>query len=418
MLCVHLGPGRLGLGLIVEQLDQSQFSVCLVGPPNPPDDAHEQTEYGLASTSPDDGLGYRSVPWACNAATVDELPSEVLASIESDEQILITAALGERIAERVDFLTELVDRRPDGAETILLACENEPHDAYDILAGRCGARLTLCRCVVDRICSWPVTIATDDTGRTIVTEHPRDSSGRRIVIAHPVGEWIIATPEPVPAPLTQLAAAPLVTLITGDLGGYEARKLWSVNGVHTVLALVARLEGIRQLPLTDPQRQAFLRLAAPLLAQISEAVTHRWPEVPVDATYGPERIRAFTEAPDTTARILERYLVRHDLTPFMRRLNRRIGDAAREASAAGQDCEPFYQAMALAVSVLGDPQRYYSEKDGDPPPDELVDQAALALFDDCLQGWLDERRANDLRATLERALRDQRALPRGGPRPA
>jgi hypothetical protein len=31
MLCVHVGPGRLGLGLIVEQVLEAGFDVCLVG---------------------------------------------------------------------------------------------------------------------------------------------------------------------------------------------------------------------------------------------------------------------------------------------------------------------------------------------------------------------------------------------------
>ena len=408
MLCVHLGPGRLGLGLIVDQLDQSRFSVCLVGRPDPGEDIKETREYGFASTDPQVGLGYRNVRWPSNAATVEGLPAEVLEIIDSAESVLITCALAKEISSRVDFIAELVARRPDGAETVLLPCENDPHEAYDQIVKCCGVRLTCCPCVVDRICSWPFTTTIDEQGRTIVTTHPRDAKRRRVVVAHPVGEWVISAPDFPLATLARLAQASLVTVVHGDIDGYEVRKRWSVNGVHTLLALVARNQGIGRLPLAGSYQDAFLESARPLLDQISAAVEHGWPDVPHDEFYVAERIRAFVEAPDTTGRILERHLVRSDLRSFMGRLNYRVGEAARAANAAGQDCEPFYQAMSLVVSVLSDYQLYYPEDD--PHLDPSIDEEVLEMFVAGLQGWLDDPRAQDLSMALERALRAHHAL--------
>ncbi len=217
MLCIHFGPGRLGLGLIVERLTQAHYSVCVVGPPGT---VEEPREYGLSFADAERGLEYRTVDWYSDAATVDELPGQVVAMVSSAEPLLITCALGERITSRVEFLVDLVRKRPIGSETVLVACENEPHAGYRELSEMC-AGLMICPCVVDRICAWPITISIDEHGDTVVTEHRRDSENRRVVVVHPVGEWVIAGPEPVPATLVQLQEAPLVNVIHGDIAGWR-----------------------------------------------------------------------------------------------------------------------------------------------------------------------------------------------------
>ncbi len=408
MLCIHFGPGRLGLGLIVEQLDEAGFSVCLIGSPGCVDDL---SQFGVAFTDPNRGLEYRDVHWHSIAAAVEDLPPEVLDIVSSTEPVLITAALGEKIADRSDFIVELVSRRETGAETVLLACENDPHPAYKQVANRCGSALSVHPCVVDRICAWPTTVSIDEQGRKRLISHPTDHLGRRVVSAHPVGAWVISTRGSQAATLellAALAAASTVQLTPEEITGHKAQKLWSVNGIHIVLALIARREEIDLLPLERTHETTFCELAEPLMRQIAAGVAWHWPDTPPNNTYVPEHMKAFTESPDSTARILERFLVRDNLQPFMERLDRRLGDAARAAHAAGQDCEPFYEAMALVVSVLSDYTLYYPH-DGR-ALDQEIDKAALCLFSKVIEGWLDEQRAADLMAALRRSLRGHHAL--------
>lgn len=406
MLCVHIGPGPLGLGLIVEQLERAGFDICLVGPPARAD--REQRRFGIAFTDPTGGLEYRQVRWACNAASADELPAEVLALVRSSEPLLITCALGERIEERVEFVLDLAAMRPAGAETLLLACENEPHTAYASIAERAGATLTLCRCVVDRICSWPTERSTDARGRVVLSERPRDGQGRRVVRAHPVGEWLVFA-DVASAALKQLVDAPCVSLAgEADREGLEARKLWVVGGVHMVLALIARLAGMDVLPLDGECERDFIARAQPLMRSISGALASRWPRMAPSDEYLSERIRAFVQSPDTTARVLRR-LVRHDLRPLMSRVDERLGAAARAAAQAGEDCDCFYETMALLVTVLSDRRLYYP----DPTAtilDAAIDEQALELFTGTLSGWLESRRAEALVDELRHALAGHRAI--------
>lgn len=405
MLCLHLGPGRLGLGLIVEQLDKVGFSVCLVGSPEAK--RREQKQFGLSFIDPDIGLQYREVEWSSNAATVEELPADVLTLVEGPEPLLITCALGERIAERVDWIVELVRRRPDNAETVLLACENDLHPAYEQIARRTEGALKTYPCVVDRICAWPSHASIDDSGHRVLISHPRDEEDRRVVSVHPTGEWIVSVQGDMPATLSKLARAPLVTVTPLESPGFKARKLWSVNGVHMALALIARREGVDILPLDDPNQHTFVTLAEPLMRQISAGVAKLWPDVSLAEDYISSRVTAFIESRDQTARILQRHLVRADLRPFMERLDDRLGEAARAAHQAGQDCEPFYAVMALVVSVLSDLKRYYPDGRS---LDQVVDKDVVHLFARVLDDWLDDERAEDLLATLRRALDGHHAV--------
>jgi len=67
------------------------------------------------------------------------------------------------------------------------------------------------------------------------------------VSVHPVGEWIISVQGEVPVTLRKLSDASLVTVTHLQSAGFKARKRWSVNGVHMVLALIARLHPVSEL---------------------------------------------------------------------------------------------------------------------------------------------------------------------------
>lgn len=395
MLCVHVGNGQLGLGLIVEQLLEAKFDVCLVGRPAEP--IHES--FGVAFTNPSLGLKVLTTKWVSNAALVDKLPREVLAVVDSNEPMLITVSLKDGIAERETFIVDLVERRPTGVETVLLACENDVNEVYERIAKRLAGKVIVPECVVDRICSWRS------------KKRKTDRHGRRVVRAHATGEWTVAVAEPVPEVLTRLANAELVSLVAPPIDGWKARKLWSVNGIHIILALIARIRKIDDLPLEDDAARLFVDRARSLMSAIAEGVTGEWPDVLCDGDYVEARIRAFVESPDETTRLIGDYLVREDLRPFMRRLDRRVAAAARKTHEAGGNCEPFYDAMALVLEALRSSTNYYTPKTP-MAVDDAVDAEVVRLFAAVLEPWLDERRATALVDTLRVVLgseRDRRA---------
>lgn len=393
MLCVHIGPGRLGLGLVVEQALLASFDICLIGRP----DGHENRRYGLGFTDPEVGFSYRRVRWAANPASLDDLDDMVLAVLGSGEPVLITCALDTKIAQRAELVAQIITKRPAGAETVLLACENDAAEEYAELAQRYAERLLMPAVVVDRICAW--------------AEPNRDEFGRRMVQAHTVGEWIVERPATAARTLDQLNRAPLVRLVDTPIEGWKARKLWSVNGVHLVLGIVARVAGADHLPLAGALLSRFISQARPLCDQIAAGVHHRWPDVPCEDAYARERIRAFCESPDTTHRLLAKHLQRHDLRSFMTRLDGRLGGAARAAWLAGQDCSPFAEVMSLVGSALNDPRVFYEPKEPH-VLDAAIDEEVLAVWEKVLTGWMDEgaiaARVSELRRTLD-AQRDMAA---------
>lgn len=405
MLAIHIGPGPLALGLILPCLEQAGFEVCLVGRDDT--DEPERVHYMLGPTDGTVDLTERCVAHACKASTTAQLPVAVQQRLGSGEPLLITCALGTKgkgAAAGAGLVSQILEQRPPDAETVVVLCENDRIPAYDALEQRDGQRVVVCRSVVDRVCTWH-----DD-------EHKRDELGRRAVRAHPVGEWIIGHPDPSSPLMAALLRADEVAVVAvTELAGYEDRKLWTVNGLHIVLALIARrtnldAPGKRKdlLPLTARHAE-FQEIASQVLPAIEAALAHRHDGMPRDDAYGLERVRVFCEAPDHIERVLSS-LVRADLREFMVRFDRRICDAARAAHAAGRDVSVFRQIVAVTLQVLDDLRSYYPSKEhaSQESPSAAIDELVVEAFEHALRGWLsdDERRARVER--LRRLLEAQR----------
>lgn len=383
-LAVHLGPGPLGLGLVVDVLLRQGFDVCLIGKP----EGKEHKEYWLAFADPDRGLQSRQVQWACNPRDVQGLGDDVTVRLRTDSSVLITCALGDKAAERDSLLREILALRPAGAETVLLACENEPDEIYAAIA-QGFPDVYYCACVVDRICS---------------RDKPEiDSEGRRRLLVHSVAQWVIRQPQGRPHHvIEQLADADEVVATDQPLDAHKARKLWVVNGVHLLLALLARKEGLEELPLDDARRAAFEQLAQPLIESILEAVERRWPDLRRDPEFAADRVRAFCESPDSASRILRHRLIRSDLTSLMARLDTRLGSAARLATEEDVDTYWFEALVDVLLETLRDRNAYLAEPSGAHPTAEK-DEDAVELFEQFMAGWTNPERA-------ERAARELRAL--------
>jgi hypothetical protein len=400
VLAIHIGPGRLGLGLIVPCLRQAGFDVCLVGRPDA--DREELPQYLLDWTDPRVGLELRSVSYACNAGCAADLPDAVRAYVASDEPLVITGALGPKNAPACEGLIgEILELRPAGAQTDVIVCENEDLPIYRTLAERHGDRATFCWSVVDRVCTWL------DSGTR--------RGGRRAVRAHPVGEWVIGHPDPQSPTMQALAQAPEVRVVVPDhVPAYKHRKLWTVNGLHLVLALLARRSRVDVsnrrmdvLPLVAREAE-FQEIAAQVCEGIDAGLLalHRQ-ELSPDPAYGPARVQVFCETPDRVERVL-RSLVRADLRDFMRRFDERVCDAARATHDAGGDVTVFRKILANVLLVLRDERSYYDDPDAPLDPD--VDAGVVEAFAHALRDWLPEEERAARVADLRRTLEQQRAL--------
>lgn len=349
---VHFGPGRLGLGLIVDVLlDTGRFDVYLIGAPGR--EQRELATYFLRFTNPALGLRERRVAWAGNPEDDTDLPDALVRELHEDRPILFTSALGAvNVAEARPRIARMLSLRPVTAATALLACENEPHEIYNELQ-RDFPHVDVRRCVVDRICAW-------DT-------KPSLDPGRRI-LAHDVSQWVI--PHATNPALEGLRNVNDVLLLDGDAAAYRDRKRWVVNGIHLVLATIARREGIDLLPLIGKRELAFREHSKPLAMAMLDTV-ERMHGLPVDEQFADERVRGFCEAPDSATRILSGRYLRHDLRPFVQRLDSRVSTAARAAQEHGVDVEPFLWAFSEIVLAATYSDSFLDVSEVDPDTGKL-----------------------------------------------
>jgi hypothetical protein len=314
------------------------FEVCVVGKPG----ESSAKAFGITGSGPSGRLAYREVTWWEGPTTVEDLPEEVLRRVAGSAPLLITASLREAISARSEFIIEVLGRRPKNAETIMLACENAPHQDYEQVRGACSqAGALMLDTVVNRMC--------------LALENDRE--GRRMVSAHRLAEWLVQRPggSPLPAILRALAAVNGFEVV-GDIDARLARKLWMVNGAHQGLALMARRANAEgRLESADDLRQA---LHDPQIAArlghihnaMNEALRIAHPGMSDSIRYGMEHVRAYAEHPDSVARVLKA-LRRLELIPFLDALDERIAAPARICAAGHRSVEPFTHVIDVFLEL-------------------------------------------------------------------
>jgi hypothetical protein len=338
MLHLNVGPSALALGLLIPMTQEAGFEVCVVGRPG----ERSPNRFGISGSGPTGRLRYRQVDWFEGPESVDDLPPEVARAIDGPGPVLITGSLRGAISDRCRFITEVLQRRPSVAETIVLACENAPRAGYQEIRTVCeetGA--IMLDTVVNRMC---VTL-------------PRDSEGRRMVSAHPLGEWLVARPQPPFASSILSALEELDEFETvDDIKARYDRKLWMVNGAHQALALMARRANAdNRLEDGDDLRQALRPPTAARLGHIHNAmnealrVAHPYLEGNID--YSVAHVEAYAEHPDSVARVLAAYR-RLDLIPFLEALDERIAAPARICHERDLSIEPFSHIIDVFLELV------------------------------------------------------------------
>lgn len=230
----------------------------------------------------------------------------------------------------------ILEMRPKGAETIVLACENAPREAYERVRETAVATGALMlRTVVNRMC-----VALD--------REARGSERRRIVSVHPLREWLVEQP----GEDRQSALLEALSIVEGfevvnDIQARHDRKLWMVNGGHQTLALAARRGGGEHRlasAFDDDLRSALSEHVEERLGELhaamDAALSRAHPDLEGNRQYGKRHVKAYSEHEDSVARVLGAFR-RMDLVPFIEAIDERIAAPARVCHDAGLSVAPF-----------------------------------------------------------------------------
>lgn len=391
MLHVHIGPSPLGLGLLVPITLSTGFDVCLVGRPG----SENQREYGCAGTGPSGSLSYHTVSWFEGPEEPDDLPTDLLRRIRSNEALLLTCTLRKAIASRQAFVEGTLAMRPPSAETVLLPCENAPDGVYEKIANSCrGDGLSVLRTVVNRMC-----MARDP-----------DIDGRRMVFAHPLGEWLIERSAMAGEIFSALEVADEVEVVD-DIGARHDRKLWMVNGAHQALALMARKgsqKALRVPAVSDAGRRvltageelddmslsgrdvAVVARLSHLHGAMDDALSSEHPALEGNLDYAEEHVIAYAEHPDSIKRVLEAFK-REDLAPFVKTLDLRLARPARTCHALGRSVAPFAFVFDIFEDLAADRDAFLDAERVRLSPhliDAEADAKAVAAYAHLVDGWM------------------------------
>jgi hypothetical protein len=406
---VHIGPSALAHGLLIPCTISAGFAVAVVGRIS----RRDSTEYIYVNTA----TGRR---WPREVDLVEgprNLPGasrELRGMVEDQDPLLLTCSLRGAIVERRDLVVELLKGRPRGAETVFAACENTPHATYREIEELCRAEGGVpLRTVVNRMCR---------------EEKERDAENRRVVLAHPLGEWVFEAP-PRPMPLLDALARVDEVEVVEDYEARKARKIWMVNGVHVALALEARAAfldsfeedewdagrkeegGASDLTELARRPEVIIQLSQ-LHGPMNEALMRTYPALTNNLEYGKKHVLAYMEHSDLAERVLSGFN-RRNLAPFIETMEERLGEPARVCFKAGCSREAFEPVLDVFEDLVSDPGAFLDAEEVRKDRDlvsKAADERAVAAYERFLTGWM------PVAAVEERVARFAESLFKSSPR--
>ncbi|NYF12250.1 fructuronate reductase [Pseudoclavibacter sp. JAI123] len=184
--------------------------------------------------------GYRVRPDGRLDTSDADVAADLAALRSGDEIASLTTAIG-RLVAGLDRR-----RRSAGGPLALVSCDNVPDNgavlrdaviemasAVPGLEGWCVEHVSFVSTSIDRI-----------TPRVEALELARlqaEYGDRAPVVAEPFRDWVLEGDFPAGRPQWETAGA----RFTDELGPWESRKLWMLNGAHTLLASLGQLRGHR-----------------------------------------------------------------------------------------------------------------------------------------------------------------------------
>jgi len=307
---MHIGPGRLGLGLVVAAGLEAGLDVHLVtrkASSLPASARFKVLEKG------DDGEKRVALPIVkvSKADTMEALPEEVQRLACHAPELLVTiSATTKGLEERQAFLLALAGSRASSssaATTVFIPCENDPGECYSDLKARLEELGVECRdTMVNRLCP---------------ELHVDEADGVHEVVVDEMAEWVIQGGTNHQLALRALEALSYVEFVP-DVRPYETRKRWLVNGAHLALAILARARNIPSIDIAaaEPGRSEWL---AKLQEALIESLDQCHPEMAENHVYAARHVAAWMRHEDNVSRILNR-LRRENPLPFFDDLERKL----------------------------------------------------------------------------------------------
>ncbi len=390
---VHIGPSPLAHGLLIPATLAAGFSVFLIGRPG----ASGPAEYVEIDSRTGEKKTHEIAAFEGPAALADT-SMELRSQIGRGEPLLITSTLRDAIVPRRHLVAEILKARPKGAETLFAACENSPHPIYREIEDACvDAGAVALRTVVDRMC---------------LEEEELDEQGRRVILAHPAGEWLFEAPDK-PLPVLDAICTAGGAKAVEDYVARRDRKLWMVNGTHQALALLARVAPVRRYEIDAEslskaaRRSRTMVFISHLHGPMDEALRRLYPALTGNLQFGMERALAYTEHPDKASRVLSG-MKRQDLGPFILSMDERLGRPARVCFQAGCSVEAFSAVLDVFEAVASDPEAFGDALEIRRDPDlisDTIDLQAVEAYERFIGSWMSDEEVTQRLDRFAAALR-------------
>jgi fructuronate reductase len=167
------------------------------------------------------------------AAEIALLREDRRAVVGSAPARLVAGLLARRAADAGPLTLVPCDNLPDNGAVLTAVLRDLVAAVDPSLAGWVEQQVSVASTVVDRITPEP----TEADRRAVLAGTGVED--RAPVATEPFSEWVVAGTFPGGRPAWETAGA----VLTGDVGPYEQRKLWLLNGAHSVLAYAGPLRG-------------------------------------------------------------------------------------------------------------------------------------------------------------------------------
>ena len=307
---LHIGPGCLGLGLVVAAGLEADLDVHLIAREASalPDSARFKA---LRKGSDGEAVIPLPISTLSKADTAEALPGEVRELTFNVPELLVTiAATTPGLEQRQAFLLTLAEARAASASassTVFIPCENDPGKCYPELKAKLEGLGVECRdTMVNRLCPD-------------LRLDPADGSFE--VVVDEMAEWVIQGEADHQLALRALDGLAYVEFAP-DVAPFETRKRWLVNGAHLALAILARARNIASIDIAAAAAGR-TRWLEKLHRALIEALDRQHPGMRENDGYAASHVAAWARHEDRVMRILRR-LRRAEPLPFFDDLERKL----------------------------------------------------------------------------------------------